>query len=183
MPHSRPLRGRQGRSGYRPIGCSKTRSATSSSARSGDRRRRCAATMPAFATKPPEPGDQRQDFLEHLARHRDLGHLKGREAAVAHSVPRRSRSAVWFSALVLPLGHIFGRPRVRHRQRCGFCGGSCCGAGGRKALQNHACCGVTVPGGREGCPDPAGLRSYQREFHATDLTLTSSALTDRDRVR
>src|SRR6202521_3819749 len=28
------------------------RSATSSSARSGDRRRRCAATMPAFATKP-----------------------------------------------------------------------------------------------------------------------------------
>jgi hypothetical protein len=66
--------------------------------------------MPAFATKPPEPGDQRQDFLKHPARHRDLGHLKGRVAAVAHSVPRRSRSAVWFSALVLPLGHIFGRP-------------------------------------------------------------------------
>jgi len=40
------------RSGYRPIGCCKTRLATSSSARSGDRRRRCAATMPAFATKP-----------------------------------------------------------------------------------------------------------------------------------
>jgi hypothetical protein len=39
------------RSGYRPIGCCKTTSATSSSARSGDRRRRCAATMPAFATK------------------------------------------------------------------------------------------------------------------------------------
>src|SRR5882672_9399 len=40
------------RSGYRPIGCCKTRSATSSSARSGGRRMRCAATMPAFATKP-----------------------------------------------------------------------------------------------------------------------------------
>jgi hypothetical protein len=40
------------RSGYRPIGCCKTRSATSSSARSGDRRRRCAATVPAFATMP-----------------------------------------------------------------------------------------------------------------------------------
>src|ERR1700730_17603137 len=40
------------RSGYRPIGCCKTRLAASSSARSGDRRRRCAATMPAFATKP-----------------------------------------------------------------------------------------------------------------------------------
>jgi hypothetical protein len=39
------------RSRYRPIRCCKTRSATSSSTRSGDRRR-CAATMPAFATKP-----------------------------------------------------------------------------------------------------------------------------------
>src|SRR5271165_2857631 len=40
------------RSGCRPIGCCRTRSATSSNARSGDRRRMCAATMPAFATKP-----------------------------------------------------------------------------------------------------------------------------------
>src|SRR5438477_12674848 len=31
----------------------------------------------------PEPGDQRQDFLEHLLRHRDLSHLKGGVAAVA----------------------------------------------------------------------------------------------------
>jgi hypothetical protein len=23
----------------------------------------------------PQPGDQRQDFLKHLSRHRDLGHL------------------------------------------------------------------------------------------------------------
>jgi hypothetical protein len=28
-------------------------------------------------------GDQHQDFLEHLSRHLDLGHLKGRVAAVA----------------------------------------------------------------------------------------------------
>jgi hypothetical protein len=31
----------------------------------------------------PQPGDQRQDFLEHLPRHRDLGHLEGHVAAVA----------------------------------------------------------------------------------------------------
>jgi hypothetical protein len=31
-------------------------------------------------------GDQHQDFLEHLSRHRDLGHLKGRVAAVAHDL-------------------------------------------------------------------------------------------------
>ena len=40
--------------------------------RSSCRRRRC-----------PQPGDQRQDFLEHLPRHRDLGHLEGHVAAVA----------------------------------------------------------------------------------------------------
>jgi hypothetical protein len=31
----------------------------------------------------PQPGDQRQDFLEHLPRYRDLGQLEGDEAAVA----------------------------------------------------------------------------------------------------
>src|SRR5260370_13542191 len=31
-----------------------------------------------------EPGDQRQDVLEHLPRHRDLGHLEGERAARAH---------------------------------------------------------------------------------------------------
>jgi hypothetical protein len=36
------------RSGYRPIGCCKIRSATSSSARSGDPRRRCSATYASF---------------------------------------------------------------------------------------------------------------------------------------
>src|SRR6266446_7703254 len=29
----------------------------------------------------PKLGDQHQDFLKHLSRHRDLGHLKGRVAA------------------------------------------------------------------------------------------------------
>jgi hypothetical protein len=31
----------------------------------------------------PQPGDKRQDFLEHLSRHRDLGHLEGNVAAMA----------------------------------------------------------------------------------------------------
>jgi hypothetical protein len=31
----------------------------------------------------PQPGDQRQDFLEHLPRHCDLGHLEGDVAAMA----------------------------------------------------------------------------------------------------
>jgi hypothetical protein len=34
----------------------------------------------------PKLGDQHQDFLEHLSRHRDLGHLKGCVAAVAHDL-------------------------------------------------------------------------------------------------
>jgi len=32
----------------------------------------------------PQPGDQGQDFGEHLSRHRDLGQLDGHVAAVAH---------------------------------------------------------------------------------------------------
>jgi hypothetical protein len=35
---------------------------------------------------PAQLGDQHQDFLEHLSRHRDLGHLKRRVAAVAHDL-------------------------------------------------------------------------------------------------
>jgi hypothetical protein len=31
----------------------------------------------------PQPGDQRQDFREHLPRYRDLGHLEGDVAPVA----------------------------------------------------------------------------------------------------
>ena len=31
----------------------------------------------------PQPGDQHQDLLEHLARYRDLGHLEDDVAAVA----------------------------------------------------------------------------------------------------
>jgi len=31
----------------------------------------------------PQPGDKRQDFLEHLSRHRDLSHLEGNVAAMA----------------------------------------------------------------------------------------------------
>src|SRR5216683_6074352 len=34
----------------------------------------------------PQLDDQHQDFLEHLSRPRDLGHLKGRVAAVAHDL-------------------------------------------------------------------------------------------------
>src|SRR5882672_8693991 len=40
------------RSGCRPTGSCRTRSATSSSIRSVDRRRRCAVTIPASATRP-----------------------------------------------------------------------------------------------------------------------------------
>ena len=61
--------------------------------RSSCRRRRC-----------PQPGDQRQDFLEHLPRHRDLGHLEGHIAAVADDLRAD------FDQLLAQAGQ---RPRLR----------------------------------------------------------------------
>jgi len=55
--------------------------------------------------------DQHQEFPEHLSRHRDLGHLKGRVAAVAHDL------GADLGQLLAQAGQ---RPRFRrlwHRQR------------------------------------------------------------------
>ena len=59
----------------------------------------------------PKLGDQHQGFLEPLSRHRDLGHLKGRVAAVAHDL------GADLDQLLAQAGQ---RPRLRHlryRQR------------------------------------------------------------------
>jgi hypothetical protein len=59
----------------------------------------------------PQLGDQHQDFLGHLSRHRDLGHLKGRVAAVAHDL------GADLDQLVAQAGQRPRLRRLRHRQR------------------------------------------------------------------
>ena len=59
----------------------------------------------------PEPGDQRQDVREHLARHGDFGHLERDVAPVAHNLGADLDQ-------VLPqTGQRPGLRRLGHRQR------------------------------------------------------------------
>ena len=64
-----------------------------------------------LAQAAPQPGDQRQDFVEHLTRHRDLGHLERDVPPMADNL------GVDFDQLFPQAGQ---RPRIRrfgHRQR------------------------------------------------------------------
>src|SRR5580700_7382661 len=59
----------------------------------------------------PQPGDQRVDVLEHPSRHRDLGRLKGRVAAVTHD------PGADLDKLLAQAGQRPRLRRLRHRQR------------------------------------------------------------------
>jgi len=64
-----------------------------------------------LAQAAPQPGDQRQDFVEHLTRHRDLGHLERDVPPMADNL------GADFDQLFPQAGQ---RPRIRrfgHRQR------------------------------------------------------------------
>src|SRR6266851_1794004 len=58
----------------------------------------------------PEPGDQQQDFLEHLPRHRDLGHLEDGIAPVADDL------GADLDQLLAQAGQRPRLRRLRHRQ-------------------------------------------------------------------
>jgi hypothetical protein len=87
---------------------------------------------------------------------------------------------------VLPLGHIFGRPRIRHRARCGCCGGSCCGVEVQKPREINVVACVAGPLGRGhwliriAKPPAMDEKPSGRTSNATFLTLSNSALADSD---
>src|SRR6516162_3668227 len=71
----------------------------------------CPICWSCWCRRRPQPGDQRQDFPEHLLWHRDLGHLEGDVAAVADHL------GADLDQLLAQAGQ---RPRLRrlwHRQR------------------------------------------------------------------
>ena len=77
--------------------------------------RRCLSQRPRSPVHAgaggPQPGDQRQNFLEHLPRHRDLGHLECDVAAVAHDL------GADLNQLLAQAGQRPRLRRLRNRQR------------------------------------------------------------------